>query len=188
MGIGLCHNISVYERYSEPARYTVFYANWYARVAETDYIDSIYLLKALMYKEEFRSNTLFHLREHFPLRCNCPCKFSRSEDVPRRDTPLTNDVKRILAYTAQEADRLGDHWIQTEHFVLGILNERGCPAAEYLTRTGLTLSEARRIVRESRPRDDKTQPPAKDPPEKLSEKPPYSILGKLISKWRRRRS
>src|SRR5262249_45904454 len=126
---------------TDPAKRTIFYAIWYARLDETTRIDSVHLLRALMYKEDFRSNTLFNLREHFPLHCGCPSKFGASEVVPEIKPVLTNDVKRILYRTTEEAVLLRDYWIDTEHLVLGILAEEGCPAQRYLAMTGLTLTK-----------------------------------------------
>ena len=140
----------MYERYTEPARYAVFYANWEARLAETLTIDSIHFLKALMYKEDFRSNSLFRLREHFPLHRSCPSKFGTIEEVPQTTPALADHAKRILAHTASEADAIRDYWIDTEHIILGILAERDCVAAQYLLRTGLMLRDARRRVVENK--------------------------------------
>src|SRR5262249_6683609 len=140
---------------------------------------SVHLLRALMYKEDFRSNTLFNLREHFPLHCGCPSKFGASEEVPEIKPVLTNDVKRILYRTTEEAVLLRDYWIDTEHLVLGILAEEGCPAQRYLAMTGLTLTKARRVVAEN-----KGSRPSYGPP--LPERPAPSLWDWLVAKWKMR--
>jgi len=96
-----------------------------------------------MLGDESRANTLFHLREHFPLYDGGPSKFAAGKDIPERETVLANEAKRIVFLTAAEADMIGSNWIDTEHFVLGILQEAHSAAADYLSRTGLTLNEAR---------------------------------------------
>src|SRR2546423_907325 len=96
-----------------------------------------------MYDEDSRANTIFSLREHFPLYCGCPCKFATTEEVPKTKPTITDDVKRILARTAWEADAMRDYWIETEHLLLGIMAERDCLAAQYLAAMGLTLKDAR---------------------------------------------
>ena len=177
---------AVYERYTQPARRVVYFASWEARLAETAYIESVHLLKALMYDEDSRANTLFQLRERFPAFTSCPSRFATREDVPQRETILANESKRIVVLTAEEADRLGHSWIDTEHFVLGLLKEGGSVAAEYLARSGLTLNEARRVVKENRPLQTGDDPP----PLALPEPPARSLLGNLIHKfhkWRLRR-
>src|SRR5262249_17736948 len=141
---------AMYERYAPPARYAVFYANWEAKLGETLTIDSIHLLKDLMYKEDFRSNVLFQLREYFPLYRSCPVRFGINEEVPDTKPALANEAKRILAHTAEQAGILHDYWIDTEHLLLGILAERECTAAQFLLRTGLTLKDARQRITDNK--------------------------------------
>ncbi|HKV95834.1 MAG TPA: Clp protease N-terminal domain-containing protein [Candidatus Angelobacter sp.] len=140
----------MYERYTVPARRAVFFAVWYARLEETQAVDSVHLLKGLMYQEDFRANTIFSLREHFPLYSSYPCKFATGQEVPKRPPVLTNDAKSAVYWTALEADALRDYWINTEHMLLGILAVPGCPAAQYLAKTGLTQKDARRLVMENK--------------------------------------
>jgi ATP-dependent Clp protease ATP-binding subunit ClpA len=133
-----------------------------------------------MWDDDSRSNTLFRLREHFPLYRGDPHKFASSEDVPNPTLPLDNACKRILARTATEAGTLNDYWIDTEHLLLGILAEPSSMAAEYLAKTGLTLKGARRIVVEncsSRPDYGPV------PPQPGQQSP----LQRWISKWRTRK-
>jgi len=139
----------MYERCSEPARRAIFVAIVHSRLQESLVVDSEHLLMALIH-EEFRSNTLFHLQEHFPLYCGCPCKFAKYQDAPSPEPVLTDDMKRVLARTLREADAIRDYWIDTEHLILGILVERKCLAARYLYKTGLSLKTARQIVISSR--------------------------------------
>jgi hypothetical protein len=49
-----------------------------------------------------------------------------------------------------EANVLRDYWIDTEHLLLGILGERSCVAAQYLSKAGLELRAARRVVVENK--------------------------------------
>ena len=80
------------------------------------------------------------------------------------DLPLSNECKRVLAYAAEEAERLSHKHIGTEHLLLGLLREEKCFAAEILHERGLRLATireelartsqekaSRRSVRASRP-------------------------------------
>jgi ATP-dependent Clp protease ATP-binding subunit ClpC len=60
------------------------------------------------------------------------------------DLPLSNECKRVLAYAAEEAERLSHKHIGTEHLLLGLLREEKCFAAEMLHERGLKLQ----IIRE----------------------------------------
>jgi ATP-dependent Clp protease ATP-binding subunit ClpC len=59
------------------------------------------------------------------------------------DLPLSNESKRVLAYAAEEADRLANQHIGTEHLLLGLLREQKCFAAQILTERGVQLSKVR---------------------------------------------
>jgi ATP-dependent Clp protease ATP-binding subunit ClpC len=144
----------VYERYTESARRAVFFAVWHSRLREAKKIDTVDLLRGLMHDDNSRVNTVFGLSEQFPFRCGCPSKFVTPDQVPEFDPVLTKEVKRILAWTAREADDIRDYWIDSEHLVLGTLRESRCMAAQFLARAGLTLEKARRTLiqnKDSRP-------------------------------------
>ncbi len=61
------------------------------------------------------------------------------------DLPLSHSAKRILAYGAEEAERLGHAHIGSEHLLLGLMREPSL-AAEILTRHGITLDAVRLAV------------------------------------------
>jgi ATP-dependent Clp protease ATP-binding subunit ClpA len=170
----------MYERYTQPARRAIFFAVWYARLAETAHIESVHLLKGLMHDDDSRANTLFQLREYFPLYNGRPSKFATSKDVPERETLLTNEVKRIVRNAAWETDLMGDYWIDTEHLLVGILKEPASVAAQYLAKTGLTLKDARRRVMDSKPSRPDYGPV---PPSWMQRSP----VENFIYKWRMRR-
>jgi ATP-dependent Clp protease ATP-binding subunit ClpA len=67
------------------------------------------------------------------------------------DFPLSNECKRILAYAADEAERLKHRHIGTEHLLLGILREGKCVAAEILHERGLRLNAIREELARSLP-------------------------------------
>src|SRR5689334_3849769 len=121
----------MFERCTESMRRAIFFATWHARLAETLNIDPVHLLRALMWDENSRANTLFQLRQHFPLHHTCPSRFATSKDVPEVETFLEEDTKSVLRAALAEADMLGDYWIDTEHLLLGILKEPASVAAQY---------------------------------------------------------
>ena len=59
------------------------------------------------------------------------------------DLPLSNESKRVLAYAAEEAERLGHKHIGTEHLLLGLLREENCFASNILKERGIELAKAR---------------------------------------------
>jgi ATP-dependent Clp protease ATP-binding subunit ClpA len=60
------------------------------------------------------------------------------------DLKLSKECKRVLAYGADEAKRLGHKHIGTEHLLLGLLREEGCFAAQLLRERKIDIEEVRK--------------------------------------------
>src|SRR5690348_2854042 len=138
----------MFKRYTEASRKAVFFAREAALDAGIEAIDSESLRLGLIREPSNRANSLYYLNKLFPN--DVPASSGLTHEKKPRDLQLTNDMKRILAYAAEESDRLDDYWIDTEHLVLGILRETGCAAQQRLMEKNLTLNEARRIAAENR--------------------------------------
>ena len=136
---------SIFERYTDPGKRAIFYARVMAVVSEASQITSVDLLAGLLFGKDSRAQILFQLREHFPLYNGCPCKFGKLPEVPS-EPALDRHARQIVMWTENEATRMGDYWIDTEHILLGILRVPVSPAATYLARTGLTLDAARKTI------------------------------------------
>lgn len=59
------------------------------------------------------------------------------------DLPLSEEGKRVLKYSTDEADRLGHTHIGTGHLLLGLLGEKKSFSAEILRQSGVDYSRAR---------------------------------------------
>jgi ATP-dependent Clp protease ATP-binding subunit ClpA len=70
------------------------------------------------------------------------------------DLPLSHESKRVLAYGAEEAERLSHRHVGTAHLLLGLLREEKCLAAEILHQRGLRLALVRKEVAKSPPADE----------------------------------
>jgi ATP-dependent Clp protease ATP-binding subunit ClpA len=139
----------MFERCTDPAKRAIFYTRCITLLADVPKITSIHLFGGLLWGEDSRAQTLFQLRERFPLWCPCPSKFAK---LPKPgDETLTDHSKMILAWAVVEANRMEDYWIDTEHFLLGILRVPACRAAQYLAMAGLTLEAARKTITDNKP-------------------------------------
>ena len=65
-------------------------------------------------------------------------RFSTTAEVP-----LSVESKRVLNFAAEEAERLGQRHVGTEHLLLGLLREENALAAVTLRRHGAHLAEIR---------------------------------------------
>ena len=140
----------MFERYCNPARHAIFFADVSAALNGSPRIDSVHLLCGLTWEYESRAQVLFRLREIFPLHCGCPWQYTTLEVAPEPNPPLGDEAIRVLARTVWEADAARDYGIDTEHLLLGILGEKSCLAAQYLGKAGITLKKARRVVAENK--------------------------------------
>jgi ATP-dependent Clp protease ATP-binding subunit ClpC len=73
---------------------------------------------------------------------------------------ITPRVKRIIDQANQEANRLKDEYISTEHIFLAILSERNTPAARLLEDLGITRQRVMEAVDELRGGQKVTDPKA----------------------------
>ncbi|MFO7623681.1 MAG: AAA family ATPase [Anaerolineales bacterium] len=73
---------------------------------------------------------------------------------------ITPRVKRIIDLANEEANRLKDEYISTEHIFLAILNERSTPAARLLEGAGVTRERVYETVQQIRGGQRVTDPQA----------------------------
>ena len=133
----------MFERYSEKARRVIFFARYESSQFGSLYIETEHLLLGLLRDDKaltnrFLRSQLESIRKQVESQTVAREKTSTSVDLP-----LSNESKRVLAYAAEEADRLANQHIGTEHLLLGLLREQKCFAAQILTERGVQLSKVR---------------------------------------------
>ena len=125
----------MFERYTEQARRTLFFARYEASLYGSPQIESEHLLLALIREYGF-------LRKQVSTESVQKQLEARGHRMPQTSTSLdigmSHEVKRILAYGAEEAERLGSRAIDCAHLALGLLREDQFLAAEVLRRQGVT--------------------------------------------------
>ena len=137
----------MFERYREDARRAIFFARWEAQQSNSAYIEPEHLLLSLTHDADSKANQLFSLTTHAEdfrkqVKLHSSAKSSSSVDLP-----LSNASKRILAYSAEEADHLTSKPIGTEHLLLGLLREKKSNVPEALAAVGIDLHSARNRIR-----------------------------------------
>src|SRR5438093_4500203 len=135
----------MFERYTEKARRVIFFARYEASQFGSPYIETEHLLLGLLREDKQLANRF--LRSHAAvdsIRKQIEGHTTVREKVSTSvDLPLSHECKRVLAYGAEEAERLSHKHIGTEHLLLGLLREEKCFAAEILHERGLRLSNSR---------------------------------------------
>jgi uncharacterized protein (TIGR02246 family) len=131
----------MFERYTEKARRVIFFARYEASQYGSPHIETEHLLLGLF--REDHSLTRKFLSEKGgaqSLRDEIESQITRGERISTSvEVPLSAESKRILNMAAEEAERLGQKHVGTEHLLLGILREHDCLAARLLRERGLTL-------------------------------------------------
>src|ERR1700678_2003378 len=135
----------MFERYTEKARRVIFFARYEASQFGSPYIETEHLLLGLLREDKALTNRF--LRSHASVesirkQIEGPTTF-REKVSTSVDLPLSNECKRVLAYAAEEAERLSHKHIGTEHLLLGLLREEKCFAAEILQERGVLLPVVR---------------------------------------------
>jgi len=148
----------MFERYTEKAQRVIFFARYEASQFGSPYIETEHLLLGLL--REDKALTFRFLRSHASvesIRKQIEGHITIREKLSTSvDLPLSNECKRVLAYAAEEAERLSHKHVGTEHLLLGLLREEKCFAAEILHERGLHLSTMREEL--ARTSQEKAQP------------------------------
>jgi hypothetical protein len=167
----------MFDRYSEKARRSIFFARYEASTYGSSYIETEHLLLGLLREDRavflqlgIRSTEAF--RQSVDSRLQ-PAKESTSTSV---DLPLSHECKRALGYAAQDAEALGHKTIEPAHLLLGLLHIETCGAAELLRQNGIEYRKFRETIGEMPPGSAQMRPrpsvtrvpepePAPEPPE-----------------------
>jgi ATP-dependent Clp protease ATP-binding subunit ClpA len=140
----------MFERYTEKARRAIFFARYESSQAGSPVIATEHLLFGVLRASR---NLQEHLRVD-PAELEkrlwtgvVGAKISTSVDIPLDDL-----CKRALAHAAQEADRMRDRHIDTEHLLLGLMREDKSHAAQVLRDMGApNVDEVRKAIASAPP-------------------------------------
>jgi ATP-dependent Clp protease ATP-binding subunit ClpC len=151
----------MFERYTEKARRVIFFARYEASQFGSPCIETEHLLLGLLREDKALTNRFLRssasvesIRKQIETHTTMREKVSTSVDLP-----LSHECKRVLAYGAEEAERLNHKHIGTEHLLLGLLREEKSFAADILNERGLRLSQVREeIARTSSEKKDSNRP------------------------------
>lgn len=135
----------MFEKYTEEARRVIFMARYEASQTGSPEITAEHLLlgwlrqTALGQAQDFLSTAARDsIRKQIEAQSPQKEKISTSVDLP-----LNREAKRVLAYAAEESQRLGHQDIGIHHLLLGLLREEKTLAADLLRQHGLTVANLR---------------------------------------------
>ncbi len=136
----------MFERYTENARQVIFLATEEASRFGSTRIESEHLLLGTMRSCELGLNELLKLKDLESIFRADLAVTVQLDTTSKRDIPLSNQSKRILAYAAEEAERLNSHGIGSGHLILGVLREPDSIASRFLLMHNVDLLRARQMI------------------------------------------
>lgn len=144
----------MFERYTERARRSIFFARYEASALFTSEITAEELLLGILREDKtlvarLGFDTLIAIRKELE---QLALPQGEHERVPTSvDLPLSHESKRVLEYAAEEADALQHKTIDSPHLVLGLMRVEGCLAAQLLRKHGLEYEQYRKSVANQMP-------------------------------------
>jgi ATP-dependent Clp protease ATP-binding subunit ClpC len=151
----------MFERYTENARRTLFFARFEASQLGSIAIETEHLLLGVGRAAAGPLGQLLAdahcahdaVRQEVAARVAARPPLTKSVEIP-----FSIETKRTLQYAAEEADSLNHRDIATSHLLMGLLREEKCLAATILGEHGVHLEDVRRVAPE--PSGETTSVPA----------------------------
>jgi ATP-dependent Clp protease ATP-binding subunit ClpC len=135
----------MFERYTEKARRVIFFGRYEASQSGSREIGVAHLLLGLM-REDKNFTKLLGLDAAAVAPVIRELVEGSDESVSTSvDMPMSAASKRVLAYAAEEAEKMSHLHIGTPHIWLGVLREDGREAAALIS-FGVRLVTAREVV------------------------------------------
>ncbi len=175
----------MFERYSEKARRSIFFARYEASIYGSPYIETEHLLLGLLREDRGLAEPLgIASTEAFRKSVEARLKPVGEKTSTSMDLPLSHECKRALNYAAEDAEALGHKTIEPAHLLLGLLHVETCGAAELLRQNGIEYLTFRETIGKMPPRPParvvRVPEPEPEPEPKLPEPAAPSLRGPAI--------
>jgi len=134
----------MFERFNEKARRVVFFARYEASHYGSSYIDTEHLLLGLWREDLAIRGYLKDTKVESAVRAEVERSIERGKPIPTSvEIPLSADGNKVLLLAAEEAERLGQRHVGTEHILLGLLRVKDSLGARIARERGVLIDEFR---------------------------------------------
>ncbi len=159
-------NSKNWERFTQRARRVLSLAQEEAERLNHNYIGSEHVLIGLLREEGGVAGRV--LRELGLDAARVQAMVERLSGGPGTRTPFTKielspSTKRVLALAVEEAKRMGQHYISTEHLLLGLARQNEGMALDVLRKFGISAEQIRRQTRRMLKENPVTTSESKNP-------------------------
>ena len=140
----------MWQRFTERARKTVFFAQEEAGKLGKNYVSTEHLLLGLIREgDTVAARVLDRLGvSRGRIRADLERQVARGDGRLSQDMQLTPRAKRVIDLAYDEARQLGNNYIGTEHLLLGLLREAEGMAGKTLIKLGVELERTRMEVKQ----------------------------------------
>jgi ATP-dependent Clp protease ATP-binding subunit ClpC len=139
----------MFERFTEQARRTLFFARYEASQLGVPSIETEHLLLGLIREGKGLTSRIF-AESHLSLesiRREIEVQTVFMEKVPTSvEIPFSAETKNVMQFAAEEANRLRHTYVEPEHLLLGILHEERSVAGRLLIDKGMRLGAVREQI------------------------------------------
>jgi len=141
----------MFDRYTEKARRTLFFARYEASQFGCSYIETEHLLLGVFREDKALASEFLGSHSKVDAIRNSIAQHGKAGDkfATSVDLPLSQESKRVLAYAAEESEGMNHKHIGTPHLFVGLLRDEKTFAAQLLREQGLTLGSVREQVQQS---------------------------------------
>lgn len=135
----------MFERYTEKARRTIFFARYEAAQFGSERIETEHLLLGLLREDAALAERYVGSSASVELiRRQIEAQTKPGDRLPlSADLPLSHAAKRVLSYAAKESSQLNHARIDTHHLLLGLMREDNTQAAQILRERGVRIEQVR---------------------------------------------
>jgi Clp amino terminal domain, pathogenicity island component len=144
-------------KFTDRARNVLTYAQVEAQRFDHSYIDTEHILLALVRESDGTAARVLETMgvELAKVRTAVEFLIGRGDQSLIGEVGLTPQAKRVIELAIDEARRLDDHYIGTEHLLLGLVREDAGLAAGVLESVGVTLERTRAEIASLDEHEDK---------------------------------
>jgi hypothetical protein len=136
-----------FDRYTENARRTIFFARFEAMEAGCKAIGTEHIGLGLL-RDQWLVTTVLSGHDADELRSALLSTLTQGKErTPVGDKPLDREARRVLAYAADAADTLFDYHIGNEHLLLGAVRHRRSTAGRALMQQGIAWEGLRKNIK-----------------------------------------
>ena len=139
----------MFERYTERARRCIFFARQSASECGSPLIETEHFLLGILHADPNVIERFLPSKTDKDIRADVEKRILKQNASTSIDIPLSNPCKRILAYAAEEAERLRHYRIDLGHLLLGVVREEDGVASQILRSAGLNVSAMRQQSRQT---------------------------------------